>query len=607
MEDLKPADLNQMNEDFIFYHQSEACVSFIPSIESQTIFLIIPPSQITSSIINDHQIDRIFIFSSHDEQLSYRNPKVIGIYDQTEALFSSIQEQVNFLERENRQWRLFDQNEFQKRDLSDLASDFLWFQIFHEFIYNLPVEQQTTESQYNSEAYSLIDELKAKYQTKDALQWFASDPSLQKMINKALQTKNINLLYDIRYFLANLLRMLDYRSKKMKKYNRKKFTAYRTMQLSSEELKELKESEGQLILMKGFLAVQSRQSFPLEQLDSNSVLFQIDCDLGELGDDFVVADLTHFIESSSDQTILFDFNTTFRLETVTQNDSLWMIKLNAVTEGKSILQKYIADVHRQREQSSIPIIFGQLLCDMCEWYQAQRYFKRLRNDLPDEDIAWIEYSIGQTYHSLGKWDEARAYYDRAYEQMLQNEPSPIKDSTFILNSIRNLFSCQGEYDQALEFYERALTIRKQYHPSNHGCVAICLKNIAFIHLQRQRNDEALVLYQEALAILNEYYGHFHPEIAAVLCSIGSVLVDEENYDEALSYRQQALAMYKVYNPSGCVCIADILNPISFILRRQKKYEEAFRYAKEALKIQKKFYPNGHINIVTSLYNIARAE
>ncbi len=48
-----------------------------------------------------------------------------------------------------------------------------------------------------------------KYETKEPpLQWFIENLFLNKMINDALQMKDINQLYTLRYFLADLMEHL---------------------------------------------------------------------------------------------------------------------------------------------------------------------------------------------------------------------------------------------------------------------------------------------------------------------------------------------------------------------------------------------------------------
>jgi hypothetical protein len=74
--------------------------------------------------------------------------------------------------------------------------------------------------------------------------------------------------------------------------------------------------------------------------------------------------MTQFSEFSYQKEVLFDLNTTFRLENIQQDEQVWFISITAVNDGGVLRQKYIDDTDRQMKNLSIPIIFGKLICDM---------------------------------------------------------------------------------------------------------------------------------------------------------------------------------------------------------------------------------------------------
>ena len=74
----------------------------------------------------------------------------------------------------------------------------------------------------------------------------------------------------------------------------------------------------------------------MEGADFISVLIEIECNVRELGDTINFADITQFNELSSEEIFLFDFNVTFRLENIQQNEQMWVIKLKAVSDGRTI-------------------------------------------------------------------------------------------------------------------------------------------------------------------------------------------------------------------------------------------------------------------------------
>ncbi|CAF4549681.1 unnamed protein product, partial [Rotaria magnacalcarata] len=65
----------------------------------------------------------------------------------------------------------------------------------------------------------------------------------------------------------------------------------------------------------------------------------------------------------------------------------------------------------------------------------KKYFEQLLNDSPTEDCGWIEFNIGRALSFKCEWNQAREYYNRAYDLMMKNKPTRVKDSAWILNNI----------------------------------------------------------------------------------------------------------------------------------------------------------------------------
>jgi len=194
------------------------------------------------------------------------------------------------------------------------------------------------------------------------------------MINKSLHTKDIDQLYMLRYFIADLIESLTRNHQQIVESGIENFVVYQKMKLSKNEFDYLKENQGKLMLMKGFLSINHYNLSALNSYTKSTqlidVLFEIKCNVKELGDNLIFADLTQFTENPSQRQILFDLNTTFKLENIQQIEQIWIIRITVVNDGHMITQKYIDDTRRQIENLSIQIIFGKLMCDMCQWDQS---------------------------------------------------------------------------------------------------------------------------------------------------------------------------------------------------------------------------------------------
>lgn len=183
--------------------------------------------------------------------------------------------------------------------------------------------------QENPKKLSLIGQFEHEYQSNNPIHCFLKYSFLQKMINKALQTKNIDQIYMLRYFLGDLIENLSY------EYKRKVLSPLHS----------------------------DTQSTHLTDLID--VLFEIECNGKELDGTLIFTHMTQSSENPSQKQVLFDLNTTFRLKNIQLYKQVWSIKIIAVNNGRFIIQKYIDDTRRQIENLSIRIIFGKFLCDMC--------------------------------------------------------------------------------------------------------------------------------------------------------------------------------------------------------------------------------------------------
>ncbi|CAF3116284.1 unnamed protein product [Rotaria sp. Silwood2] len=617
--------LRLINDYVIFATDLEQCITFIQSINKEKIFLITSgakASEILSRVSSFDQIDSIFIFCIRKNRYEYLLndfKKVIGIYINLGDLCKSIKEQIDLANRQIQTFSFFDQHQKSTKDLSKESAEFLWFQLFNYVIARLPRNQQAKQQMIqicedyyrgNTKEIELIHEFENNYRSKDAILWYSKQSFVYKLINKALRTEDIDLLYTFRFFIGDLSDNLQHEHEKILLSKEKNLNVYRGVKLGKEEFIKLKENQGKLISTNGYLSTSRRRSLalsfalkPTERIDVVSVLFHIQCDIEQIDKSIILADICKFSAYPEEEEVLFDLNACFQIESIEETESLQIIKMNLSNEGQKITKDFIELTQKETEEISVSIVFGRLLCDLGEYDKSQKYFQQLFNDSNGEDLAWIEFNIGRALDYKGEWNEARENYDRAYDRMMKNKPARIKDSARVLNNIGVILDNQGKYDEALDYYQQALKIREEFYPSGHVDIAASLNNIGLILSDQENYDEALGYHQRALQIRKKFYPADHVDIAASLYNIGNILSDQGKYDEALDYYQQALNIRQKFYPSGHVDIAHSLNNIGLILSARGKNDEALNYHQRALKIREKFCPCGHIDIAQSLYSI----
>ncbi|CAF0824070.1 unnamed protein product [Adineta steineri] len=608
--------LREINDYVLFYTELNQCRTRIQSIHNEKIFLIISDTQASKllpSIMNLPQIDSIFIFrtdKTEDKNFTNEYVKIVGVYEDLDSLYLSLEEQVKFVEKQLETFHIFDQFQKSIGNLPKQSAEFFWFQILKNtidrFPQNLNSKTQALDicrSYYrgNSKQLKEIDDFENNYQSNSAIQWYANKSFVYKLISKALRSEDINQLYNFRFFLRDLTKNLAREHHKLIESPEKTLTVYRGMRLSSEELNKFKENQGKIISTDGYLCTTRRRdkalafaTKPTEYSNILPIVFEIQCDIQQLGNQIIFADIAEFSEHSSEREVLFDLDSGFRLESVEQDDDqVWIIKMNVSTDAQTSTHDYIEDTGRETDKKTKGIIFGQLMCQADHYDKSQRYFEQLLVYPNDEDIAWLEFNLGYVAQYKGDLKRARDLYDQAYDRMMHANPPRIQDSAYALSSIGTVLETQGKYDESRQFYERALKIRETFYPADHPDIALSLRNIGSLLYKRQKYPEALVFLQQALKIQEKYYPAIHPEIAYSLNLVGKVLLKQGKNSDSLKLSQQALKIQDKYYPDDHRDKIECLNNIAASYVKLKVPRMALVNYKRALAIQEKNLPIGH--------------
>jgi len=585
-------NVNKLSYSITYHINIESCRDFIQSNDHQAIFLISSSLDIDLLLSNIElfkQVHSIFIFSSPDDRYKLvhdENLNVIGFYHQFNSLVSSIDEEIAEYNKQFYQWIIFDQEQYEKRDLSKHGHDFIGFHLFHKLIHHLPRDENAKQQmiEFFQEKSLLNYEFILTYQSNDALDWYLNHALLQQLINQELKTFNINNLYRLRYFLGDLCESLRQERQMSTQYYQSNFIVYHFMKLTKNEFNDMRNNQGKLILMRGFLLT---SDIPHEQSDDFiDTIFEIQCNIRELGNALIL--------SRSNQT-LFDINTTYQLESIVKCDQYWIIQLITVNNGQLITEKYINDTRRQMDNLSIPIIFGNFLYDRCQWQDSENYFKCLLNDLPNEDLAWIEYSIGQALFWKGEWTTARNYFDSSYQRMLRSNPIRFKDSSVILSGIGWILYTQGKYEEAFEYIQRALEIQQKYYSSNHPHIAVNFEIIGRIYDRKVQTDEALEYLHKALLIRKEYYNDFHIDITTNFMVIQSILLKQRKNSDAFECFNRVTNIFNYYSQSNSIYAAINILLSSDILCDEKKYDQSLNLIEKEIRITRRLRPSYHID------------
>ena len=349
------------------------------------------------------------------------------------------------------------------------------------------------------------------------------------MVNKALRSEDFDQLQTFRFFIGDLSLSLAREHQKMLSSGEIRLTVYRGVALDREEFEKLHGSEGHIISTNGYLSTSRSKPRALRFAKKSNqrnnmvgVLFQIELDVQQLGKSVIYADIASLSHFQNEEEVLFDLNASFRLDSIEQDKEIQLVRMTATNDGEKITKDYIALTQQETEEQSVTMVFGRLMCQLGQYDKSQKYFEELLNNPGGEDLAWIEFNIARTLRFIGAWEEARGYYDRAYDRMMRATPAREKDSALVLRELGVIFNNQGKHVNALNCFQRALDIREKFYPSGHMDIAHSLYNIGVCYEGQKNMKIALEHYHQASIIYEKFFPTGHPSrerITRVICRV----------------------------------------------------------------------------------------
>ena len=104
-------------------------------------------------------------------------------------------------------------------DIRSHAARFMWSQILLEILLNMPSASSNNPQKdfieeakrlYNTDkpGPSQIDQFSREYQSQDAIKWYTRDSFVYRLVNKALRTRDICLIFKFRFIIQDIYKQL---------------------------------------------------------------------------------------------------------------------------------------------------------------------------------------------------------------------------------------------------------------------------------------------------------------------------------------------------------------------------------------------------------------
>ncbi|CAF1007421.1 unnamed protein product [Adineta steineri] len=582
---LTQSMLTELNPAVQFYSYFDRCFDLIKSIKDEQIFLIVSGAFAQRVLLQTHHhrsLVAIFIFCSNHQlykPLMKEYNKIIGIFTKQHDLLISIQEKMNLVEKQTLIFSLFDQKQKSMKDLSQESASFLLHQMLIYALKQMSQDEQSKKQMLdmcrdyyknNKQELKKIEEFENTYTREKAIEWYTDECFLYKILNKALRTEDIDLLFTFRFFIIDLCSAIEQENQLSKKKGI--LTLYRGTQIPKEEFEKIKENIGKTISTNGFLSTTRNIDVSLQSSQINaelndciSVLFQIK--VNTLLKTVIFAHVGNKTLMKGEE-VLFNLNSLFKIVSVCFDSKLtvWKIELNVTDKGAIKVEEYLLLSKQQMQEYTPLICYGRLLLyELDQVDRAGKYFNILLKSLPHDhpDIAAV-------YNNIGIIHERRK-----------------------------------EFNLALKNYEIAYKMRRKQLPANHPRIAGSLYNIGCIYKEKGDFNTALNYFQQGLMVQESLYLGYNLQKAIIIESIGIVYTNKEDFDKALAYLSRALKMYKHVLPDQHSYIAKCLGSIGYAHEKKGNLNIALNYYKQRLNLEEQYLPFEHSNLSIHLGSIIR--
>ncbi|WP_170110493.1 tetratricopeptide repeat protein [Flavilitoribacter nigricans] len=264
-----------------------------------------------------------------------------------------------------------------------------------------------------------------------------------------------------------------------------------------------------------------------------------------------------------------------------------------------------------KQNPEYTLAYGQNLLQLGDYKNAAGQFELSLGNLPAEqsqgEAAARRYNqLGDTYRSLGQYDQAIYYHEQALNILLGLD----QESEFrIANNYNNLglaYVGKGEINRGIDYYQQALEIYQKNPEAFYPQIAIGYNNLGSAYSYRQDFPQALEYYEFALKVLQDIFGEDHPAVATSYNNIGFVYGNMQQLERSLEYFERALNIlqniYGELHPN----FARTYGNLGVAYAYKGDTDLALEYYRKVLDIDLRIFPDGHPDIADDHTNIGQA-
>ena len=324
---------------------------------------------------------------------------------------------------------------------SSLDGQFLHLQLLIDILLRMKPNEKDKEelndlckTQYkgNEHELSLVEEFHRNYETSKAIWWYTRESFVYRVLNKALRTFNVHIIFLFRTVIRDIFEQLR------EHQCTERIQVYRCQRISREELNQLYASRGKFISMSSFFSttlkrdvamnfLKSENTSATESEDSIPITFEIVADPHILsdypGNTRPFTNVAGLSKHEDEFEVLFMLGSVFCLNEICFNQSSADIRMPIIRmtlcsdyDSKSKqLYHYMKNKYHKEETNLLSL--GDSLLYIGKFDLAEKYYRRYMTELSTDDPS--QFFVSKSRHS-GWFERELRYKSRGLPKMPQN-------------------------------------------------------------------------------------------------------------------------------------------------------------------------------------------
>jgi tetratricopeptide (TPR) repeat protein len=390
----------------------------------------------------------------------------------------------------------------------------------------------------NPNAIVVLDEFEETFIPELSIYWYTRECFLYKMLNQALWTLQLDVLYKLRYFLRHLYyQILSHAA--LQRDQLKTMTVYRGQNMSADQIEKLKKNVGGFLSFNNFLSTSLQEDVALNFVLGSEigVLFEMQIDPAIQKFPMVNIELISYLQKKEcEQELLFAMGSVFRILGIRKQKNIYRVQLTLSSDIDEQLAEYTKRTREQTRTSHSFLSLLRLMNELSQYSSVDKFADMLRDDIGlsanPSMLAAVHHMFGSIYHDRGQFKEALDHFNKSLTIYLDYLPADHPTLTPTYNNIGSVYLSQTDYEKAIEFQQLALDCQTNSENPNPSSIIVYTNNLAKIYSHQEKYNEALVYHKRALELQKQFLGENDPSLSETYDLISSIYYKIEDYEQA---------------------------------------------------------------------------